>query len=238
MTGQSTRQSRTPGNPAFSEQLTWQFATEVARLGATLLLSASATLLVLFFSWRWTAHPLDIFDGVLSPQGLKDLYPSAWLTWGHASVTAVFLVTNLVNRRYGEQVALAHVVSSSIVAGLLAAAANLHLITLPGAPDAPVGVREVAAFLTGMTLGQVASIVIFDRTRGVEWWNAPAYAALSATLVAMPVFYALAYAGSGWVWLNHMAIDIALKALMAFALLVPYFLFRPVVRPVEGLGGF
>jgi hypothetical protein len=35
-----------------------------------------------------------------------------------------------------------------------------------------------------------------------------------------------------------MSIDIALKALMAFALLVPYFILRPVVRPREGMGGY
>ena len=76
------------------------------------------------------------------------------------------------------------------------------------------------------------------RTRGVEWWNAPAYAALTAALITMPLYYVLAFAGSSWIWLNHMAIDIALKSLMAFALLIPYLLLRPFVRPKEGLGGF
>jgi len=38
--------------------------------------------------------------------------------------------------------------------------------------------------------------------------------------------------------LSCMAIDIALKALMSFALLVPYVLLRPVIRPSEGLGGY
>jgi uncharacterized PurR-regulated membrane protein YhhQ (DUF165 family) len=99
-------------------------------------------------------------------------------------------------------------------------------------------VRQVAALLTALTLGQAAAVMVFDRTRGVEWWNAPAYAALTAALIAMPVFYLLAFAGSDWVWLHHMAIDIALKALMSFALLVPYFLLRPVIRPSEGLGGY
>jgi len=84
----------------------------------------------------------------------------------------------------------------------------------------------------------VASVYVFEHTRGVEWWNAPAYAALTATLVSMPLFYAMAYAGEDRIWLNRMSIDIALKALMAFVLLMPYYLLRPIVRPREGLGGY
>ena len=79
---------------------------------------------------------------------------------------------------------------------------------------------------------------MFEHTRGVEWWNAPAYAALTATLVSMPLFYAMAYAGEDWIWLNRMSIDVALKALMAFVLLVPYFVLRPLVRPRAGMGGY
>jgi hypothetical protein len=35
-----------------------------------------------------------------------------------------------------------------------------------------------------------------------------------------------------------MSIDAGVKAAMSFALLIPYFALRPIVRPSGGLGGF
>ena len=238
MAGQSTRQDETQAGPASSELIPWQDVNRALRLAAVLAVSAALSLYITDMSWRWTAIPLLLFDGVLSPAGVARLYPSAWLTLGHASIALVFLITNLVNRRYGEQVALAHVLASTVIAAFAAMAIAAGVIRLPSMPAFVPGPRQVAALLTGFMVGQAVSVLVFDRTRGVEWWNAPAYAALMATLVAMPVFYLLAFAGTDWIWLNHMAIDIALKALMSFALLVPYFLLRPIVRPSDGLGGY
>ncbi|MEQ1755878.1 MAG: VUT family protein [Micropepsaceae bacterium] len=207
-------------------------------LGLALLVSIGATLGTFYLSWVLTAEPFRMFDGVFSPVDAESLHPSRWLTWGHASVASCFLITNLVNRRYGEQMALAHVVASSMLCALVAAAISSGAIELPQLPPLSPTLRQVAAFMTALMLGQAASVIVFDRTRGVEWWNAPAYSALTATLISMPLYYAFAYAGEDWVWLNRMAIDIALKAVAAFVLLIPYFLLRPVVRPGEGLGGF
>jgi len=238
MTGQSTRQDETQAGPASSEFIPWQDVNRALRLAVILAVSAALSLYIMYVSWRWTSTPLSLFDGVLSPAGVVPLYPSAWLTWGHASITAVFLVTNLVNRRYGEQVAMAHVFASTVIGGFAAMAMASGMIRLPSTPAFVPGTRQVAALLMGIMLGQAMSVLVFDRTRGVEWWNAPAYASLTAALIAMPVFYLFAFAGTDWIWLNHMAIDIALKAVMSFALLVPYFLLRPIIRPSEGLGGY
>lgn len=238
MTGQETRHGDSFGSPASVEFLPMHFVRDSARLAAALLVSVGATVYVTYISWYWTAYPLAMFDGILSPADVANLYPSNWLTWGHASIAAVFLITNLVNRRYGEQTALGHVLACAFILALIALAKDFSVIKIPNAPHFAPGIREVAAFITAMTLGQAASVLVFERTRGVEWWNAPAYAALTAALIAMPLYYVLAFAGSSWIWINHMAIDIALKSLMAFALLIPYLLLRPFVRPKEGLGGF
>jgi len=238
MTGQATRQDETPASPASADNIPWNDVNRATRLAAILVTSAAVSLCVAWISWTWTAIPLTVLDGILSPAGIASLYPSLWLTWGHAGITAMFLVTNLVNRRYGEQVALAHVLASTAICALVAIALADGVIRLPSTPAFVPSMREVAALLTALTLGQAASVRVFDRTRGVEWWNAPVYAGLTAALISMPVFYLLAFAGSSGAWLHHMAIDIALKALMSFVLLVPYVLLRPVIRPSEGLGGY
>jgi uncharacterized PurR-regulated membrane protein YhhQ (DUF165 family) len=238
MAGTSARQTDAQGQAApfsFPSSRDVWFAVG---LGLALLVSIGATLGVFYASWMLTAEPFAMFDGVFSPVGAESLYPSRWLTWGDASIASLFLITNLVNRRYGQQIALAHVVASSVLCAFVAAAISTGVIELPRLPPLSPTLRQVAALMTALMLGQAVSVIVFDRTRGVEWWNAPAYSALTATLVSMPIYYAFAYAGDDWVWLNRMAIDIALKAVAAFALLIPYFLLRPIVRPNEGLGGF
>lgn len=238
MTGLRARLASFPGTPAPDEiavQLVWR---KVFARGIILLLASALSLLVTYKSWIWTSTPLTLFDGILSPGGVESLYPSNWLTVGHASITLLFLVTNLMCRRYGERLGFAHVLLSGAIVTSIAAAIGAGVISQACTPTIAFSSREVIAFVLAMTLGQAFGVVIFDKTRGVDWWNAPAYGALTASLVAMPVFYLLAYAGVNAMWPHWMAIDIALKSLMAFLLLAPYFALRSLIRPLTGLGGY
>jgi uncharacterized PurR-regulated membrane protein YhhQ (DUF165 family) len=239
VTGDLTRPPAWAGTEAPNPGLSRYHREILLFLQGLLLLATSAlALAVCVWAWTLTASPFVWFDGVLSPDGVEALRPSRWLTWGHAAICVLFLLTSLVCRRYGVGAALVHLLLSVIWVVGAATAMSLEFVDVnPGAVLQP-SVREAVALLLALTAGQVASVYVFEHTRGVEWWNAPAYAALTATLVSMPLFYAIAYAGEDWIWLNRMSIDVALKALMAFALLVPYFVLRPFVRPREGMGGY
>ena len=197
-----------------------------------------ASVLTIAVAWEMRAAPLTWFDGVLSPAGQPDLYPSQWLTIGHAIVPVLFLLNNLVNRRYGEHFALAHVIASWTTATLIALAAIFRLDPSFVVADQLPNARVAAAFLGAMMIGQLAGVFVFDRTRGVEWWRAPLYSALASSFLAMFLFYVLAYIGGDWIWLNRMSVDAGVKAAMSFALLVPYLILRPIVRPLGGLGGY
>lgn len=197
-----------------------------------------AILLTLAVAWEMRAAPLTWFDGILSPPGQPDLYPSKWLTLSHAIVPVVFLLSNLVNRRYGEHFAMAHVVASWSCAALIALAVIFRIDPSLAISGALPSVRVAAAFLGAMSIGQLVGVFVFDRTRGVEWWRAPLYSALAASFVAVVTFYVAGYGGGDWIWLNRMAVDAGVKVVMAFALLAPYYLLRPIVRPLGGLGGF
>lgn len=198
---------------------------------------AIAVVITLVFAWQLRHVPLPIFDGVLSPSGRPDLYPSNWLSVGHAVVPVVFLIANLVNRRYGEDLAIGHVLLSwmLVVATTIVLLGNGNQLVPAG--EVPT-VRIAAAFFGGMAIGQLAGAFVFDRTRGINWWNAPLYSALTSSFVATFLFYVIAYAGTDWVWLNHMSVDAGVKAAMAFALLIPYMLLRHIVRPLGGFGGY
>ena len=214
----------------------WVARGLIAVIRLTLPVLASVATLVL--AWELRATPLTLLDGILSPADQPELYPSQWLSVGHAIVPVVFLLTNLVNRRYGEHFAIAHVIASWSCAAVLALAMIYRIDPdLPAAGAMPT-VRVAAAFLAAMMLGQLAGVYVFDRTRGVVWWNAPFYSAITSSFVAVLLFYVVGYAGGDWIWLNHMTIDVGVKAAMSFALLAPYLLLRPIVRPLGGLGGY
>lgn len=201
-------------------------ARDVALLSTPVVMAV----LTLMIAWQFRLTPLTVFDGVLSPRGVPELYPSTWLTVGHAIVPVVFLIANLVNRRLGDDYTIAHVLASWALVAVGAA-------VLIAPADAP-SVRVAVTFLGAMVLGQLAGTFVFDRTRGVVWWKAPLYGALTSSFVAMFLFYPLAYLGGDWIWLNRMSVDAGTKAAMSFLLLVPYYLLRPIVRPGGGLGGF
>lgn len=213
-------------------------ALRLLRDFALLIVPAVAVTMTLLIAWQMRTTPFTLFDGVLSPPRHPELYPSNWLNAGHAMVPGVFLIANLVNRRYGEEFALAHVfVSWSLVVLTTLAVVLRADPLLPDPGDVP-SLRVMGAFLGAMAIGQLGGVYVFDRTRGVVWWKAPLYSALTSSFIAMFLFYPAAYAGSEPFWANHMAIDAGTKAMMSFALLLPYLALRPIVRPSGGLGGY
>lgn len=196
----------------------------------------TATLLV---AWQMRTVPLPLFDGLLSPPRHPELYPSRWLNLGHAIVPVIFLIANLVNRRYGEHLTIGHVLLSWSLAVATAFAVILEMSPMLPAPGVePHSMREGGAFVGAMLLGQLAGTYVFDRIRGVVWWKAPFYSALTASFVAMFLFYPIAYAGTGLPWAHRMSIDAGVKAFMSLMLLLPYMALRPIVRPGGGLGGY
>ena len=210
------------------------------RLGRAFLRLAvpvAASVVTLAAAWELRSSPITALDGLLAPDR-PDLFPSTWLTAGHFLVPVIFLLTNLVNRRYGQDYAIAHVLASWAFAAVVAIAAINKLDPrLPAAGDLP-DLRVVIAFVGAFVIAQSFGALVFDRTRGVVWWHAPLYAALASSFLSMFIFYPAAYFATDPVWINHMALDVGVKAAMSFVLLVPYFIMRPIIRPMPGFGGF
>jgi uncharacterized PurR-regulated membrane protein YhhQ (DUF165 family) len=213
-------------------------ALQMLRDLALLIVPAVCVTMTLLLAWQMRSVPFTLFDGILSPPRHPELYPSNWLNAGHATVPVVFLIANLVNRRYGEDFALGHVFVSWSLVVLAALAVILEASPYLPPPGNVPSLRVMGAFVGAMAIGQLAGVYVFDKTRGVVWWKAPLYSALTSSFIAMFLFYPAAYAGSEPNWLNHMAVDAGTKAFMSFALLAPYMALRPLVRPHAGLGGY
>jgi hypothetical protein len=204
-----------------------QAAVAVMRL----LFPVTAYVAALGAAWTWASVPAAWADA-----WAPGLTPSAWLTQGHVLLALAFFLNNLVSRRYGFDLAVWHVLVSWIVLGLavLASLMRLHpqlpAVVLP----APV---VAAAFAGGLILGHVVAAFVFDRTRGIHWWTAPLWASVIGGLIFVAVYFGLAQPG-GAEWLGRAGVAAAVMTVMAVLLLVPYFVLRPVIRPLPGFGGF
>ncbi|MDP1902027.1 MAG: VUT family protein [Rubrivivax sp.] len=133
---------------------------------------------------------------------------NAWLTWGAFSYPLVFLVADLTNRALGPQ-------SARRVAWVgFAVAVAVSLALAPW--------RIALASGTAFILSQAMDITVFNRWRAFSWWKAPLIGSLVASVIDTAVFFFLAFAGTELDWLLLATGDLAVKALMAALLLLPY----------------
>ncbi|MGY2436871.1 VUT family protein, partial [Escherichia coli] len=87
-------------------------------------------------------------------------YPiNDWLTWGAFSYPVAFLVSNLINRRFGPGPARR-------VAWIVFAVAVLLSIWVA---TPRIAIASCSAFI----VAQLLDITVFDRLRRGSWWRAP-----------------------------------------------------------------
>ncbi len=136
-------------------------------------------------------------------------YPlNDWLTWGAFTYPVAFLVSDLVNRRHGPQLAR----RIAWVGFAVAVAASLAL--------APA--RIAAASGLAFLLSQWLDIGVFHRLRSGRWWRAPLVATLAAAVLDTAVFWGIAFAGSDLPWVTWAAGDLAVKLAVGVLMLLPF----------------
>ncbi len=163
--------------------------------------------------------------------------PADGLTLGYLLLPTTFFAIQLTNRRYGPAYAFAQLVASWVIAiaGLVLARIYVPDLDLPNPfPDG----RVLVAFAAGLFLAQITAIIVFDGTRGPRWWSAPLFSSLWGAIVFCGIFFPAAFLGRSGLWLNDMLIDLGLMAGMGIVLMLPYWLLRPLVRPLPGYGGY
>jgi len=131
-----------------------------------------------------------------------------WLTWGGLSYPVAFLVTDLLNRRFGPRAArrvawcgfaLALAVSACVASPRIALASGL-------------------AYLCA----QLIDIQVFDRLRDQRWWRAPLLAGTAGAMFDTAVFFGVAFAGSGLPWVTWLLGDLAIKMAVNVVMLAPF----------------
>ena len=131
-----------------------------------------------------------------------------WLTWGAFTYPLAFLISELVNRRFGPQRAR-HVAA---VGFAVAVAASLVLALVR------IALASGVAFLAS----QLLDITVFDRLRAQRWWRAPLVASVAAAVLDSAVFWGIGFAGTSDPWLTWALGDLAVKLGVAVFLLLPF----------------
>ncbi|MDE0207687.1 MAG: queuosine precursor transporter [Candidatus Tectomicrobia bacterium] len=140
-----------------------------------------------------------------------------WLTWGALSYPFAFLVTDLTNRRLGPAGA-----RRVVWVGFAFAVALSAWLATP---------RIAGASGTAFLVGQLADVWVFDRLRHLKWWQAPLVSSSLGSILDTALFFSLAFAGTGEPWVTLGAGDLAVKAVFAALLLIPFRLLLEVIRP-------
>lgn len=143
-----------------------------------------------------------------------------WLTWGGLSYPVAFLVTDVLNRRYGPDAA-----RRVAWFGFAAALAVSVWVASP---------RIALASGLAYICAQLIDIRVFDRLRDQRWWRAPLISGVIGAVADTAVFFSVAFAGTDTPWVTWMLGDLAIKLAVNISMLAPFrALMWNLARPAE-----
>jgi hypothetical protein len=177
-------------------------------------------------------------DALLFLPSAPVLVQKALLTISDLVLPIACYAVHLTNRRLGAQFAFAQLVAGMVLIGLVALI-NPYDVDNWIIASPLVSLRALSAFCVSFFLANFAAIVIFDGARGPRWWPAPLMASFAASLVFSVIYYPAAFAGAAQLaWADSAVVHFALFFGESILLLVPYWLLRPAMRPIDGLNGY
>ena len=131
-----------------------------------------------------------------------------WLTWGGLSYPVAFLVTDVLNRRFGPAAA-----RRVAWVGFAAALAVSFWVASPR-----IALASGLAYLCA----QLADIQVFDRLRDQRWWRAPLLSGTVGAVLDTAVFFSIAFAATDTPWVTWMLGDLAIKLAVNLSMLAPF----------------
>jgi hypothetical protein len=179
-----------------------------------------------WYLYRDTPMPLSL-AGVNMP----------WLTGADLLVPVGFFCVFLTNRRFGPAYAFAQIIVASAVIVAVVLFGGSALNDFVRADTVP-SMRDAASFGAAFFVASFISIIVFDGTRGPNWWTAPLFGCVVASTAFVVTFFPCAYAGTDTPWVGHALLYAGLLAGEGVLLLVPYWFLRGMIPPISGYGGY
>ena len=152
--------------------------------------------------------------------GLQEL-----LTYGAFSYPIAFLITDLANRSYGK------IVAKKIVYIGFAIGICFTLLFSTNFTDL-ISIRIAIGSGTAFLVAQLLDVQIFDKLRRKQWFIAPLGSSFIGSIVDTFLFFSISFYATGVPWVTLSLGDLAVKILVALAMLVPFRLLLGTLKPV------
>ena len=152
--------------------------------------------------------------------GLQEL-----LTYGAFSYPIAFLITDLANRSYGKTAA------KKIVYIGFAIGICFTLLFSTNFTDL-ISIRIAIGSGTAFLVAQLLDVQIFDKLRRKQWFIAPLGSSFIGSIVDTFLFFSISFYATGVPWVTLSLGDLAVKILVALAMLVPFRFLLGTLKPV------
>ena len=152
--------------------------------------------------------------------GLQEL-----LTYGAFSYPIAFLITDLANRSYGK-IAAKKIVYIGFAIGIC-----FTLMISTNITDL-ISIRIAIGSGTAFLVAQLLDVQIFDKLRRKQWFIAPLGSSFIGSIVDTFLFFSISFYATGVPWVTLSLGDLAVKILVALAMLVPFRLLLGTLKPV------
>jgi uncharacterized PurR-regulated membrane protein YhhQ (DUF165 family) len=176
-------------------------------------------------------------DALLPLQGWPVPIRNAGLAISDLVLPGAWYCIHLTNRRYGPGYAFAQLLAAMAVtlAVILINPGSIDqwVITMPAITS-----RAVLSFGAALLVANFVGITFFDAARGPRWWTAPLAASFTASLVFSAIYYPAAFAGVQERWTDSAVVHFVVFFGTSVLLLMPYWLLRPAMRPIDGRNGY
>ena len=137
------------------------------------------------------------------------------LTYGAFSYPIAFLITDLLNRRYGKEKAK-QIVYLGFTLGIF--------LTLYFSTNYSNLISIRIAFGSGIAflVAQLIDVNIFDRLRKKKWFVAPLVSSLVGSTIDTFLFFSISFYGTNVNWITLSFGDLVIKIVVAILMLIPF----------------
>ena len=147
------------------------------------------------------------------------------LTYGAFTYPIAFLITVLVNRTYGKEVAR-KIVYVGFTMGI-----SFTLLFSTNFADL-ISIRIAIGSGTAFLIAQLIDVQIFDKLRKKDWFVAPLTSSIFGSTIDTFLFFSISFYATKVPWITLSLGDLTVKILVTLLMLIPFRLLLKTFKPV------
>ena len=138
-----------------------------------------------------------------------------FLTYGAFSYPVAFLITDLVNRKFGKLIARKIVYFGFFLGIFLTFYYSTNFSDL-------ISIRIAIGSGTAFLVAQLIDVQIFDRLRKKIWFVAPLTSSIFGSVIDTFLFFSISFYGTNMNWITLSFGDLCVKIFIALVMLIPF----------------